>query len=429
MQKSSILTRIGSLAAILVLATGINAADAVGGAGNTTALSDAEMKLIDKSMNAQDKEAFKKAMLQYYQGLNGKAPDQMQGLQVAYKAAKQSQESRGVGQAPKELQIGQIRTVVPYGTSSDPLSKAQVPKYLAVSPSNRLHWIVGRQVIRLNADGSQTVVAGILEDGPVGDGGPASSARLVMPSSIAFAANGDLYIADQGAHCVRKVQASDGVISTFAGDGTIGGAGDHPDDGGPAIKAKLAGPSDIHVDTKGNIYVLHQSLVRKIDVGTGIISTVMEGAFNKFALDINGDILSPGNRIARYIVASKKDETVAGARVDGYGGDGKSGDQVRFKEGDSIVVDANGDIYVADTGNNRIRKISGTDGIVSTVVGSTTPVGNEAVGGKAPKGYSGDDGPATSALLDSPESVALDAVGNLYFIDRGNKVIRTVKLR
>ncbi|MBN8523892.1 MAG: hypothetical protein J0M02_01010 [Planctomycetes bacterium] len=428
MLKSHIFTRLGSLAAILVLAAGINAADAPAGASDATTLSAADMALIDKNMNAEDKAAFKKAMLQYYQGLNGKAPDQMQGLQVAYKAAKQSQEARGVGKAPKELQIGQIRTVVSCGASSDQLSKPQVPKYLAVSPSNALHWIVGRQVVRLNADGSQTVVAGISEDGPVGDGGPAVNARLTMPSAIAFAPNGDLYIADQGAHCIRKVQASDGVISTCAGDGTIGGAGNHPDDGGPAIKAKLGGPSDLRVDTKGNIYVLHQSLIRKIDAATGNISTVMEGASSKFALDVKADILSPGNRISRYIITSQKDETIAGARVDGYGGDGKAGDQVRFKESDSVVVDANGDIYVADTGNNRIRKISGTDGIVSTVVGSTTPVGNEAVGGKPPKGYSGDGGPANSALLDSPESVALDGIGNLYFIDRGNKVIRMVKL-
>ena len=209
-----------------------------------------------------------------------------------------------------------------------------------------------------------------------GDGGAAISAELYNPSSVAVDTSGNIYIVDVFNSRIRKVSASTGIISTVAGNGTAGFSGD----GGAAISAELYYPSSVAVDMSGNIYIadLDNLRIRKVSASTGIISTV------------------------------------AGNGTAGYTGDGGAAYNAEIRGVYGIAVDASGNIYVADSGNNRIRKITVSTGIISTVAGGSS------------SGYLGDGGAATSANLIYPEDVAVDTSGNFYIADTDNNRIRVV---
>lgn len=214
-----------------------------------------------------------------------------------------------------------------------------------------------------------------------GDGSPATSAMLNV-SGIALDRAGNLFIAGADSHCVRKVDASTGNISTIAGAGGYsqwheGGFGG---DGGPAASAMLYSPEGVALDDAGNLYIADRfnSCIRKVDASTGNISTI------------------------------------AGTGSAGFGGDGDTAAAAMLDHPEGIALDAANNIYVADSGNHRIRKVDASTGNISTVAGT----------GKC--GFGGNGGPARSALLNSPEGVALDAAGNLYLSDTGNHCIREV---
>jgi len=218
-----------------------------------------------------------------------------------------------------------------------------------------------------------TTVAGITSGGFSGDSGPATSARLYLPEGVAVDVAGNLYIADAYNQRIRKVKTN-GVISTVAGKGTAGFAGDHA----AATAASLYYPQGVAVDAAGNLYIADtdNSRIRKVDT-KGVITTV------------------------------------AGKSSMGYSGDGGAATNATLYYPMGVALDAAGNLYIADKYNNRVRKVN-TRGIITTVAGN----GNY--------GHYGDGGAATNASLDYPYSVAVDAAGNLYIADYYDQRIRKV---
>ena len=219
-----------------------------------------------------------------------------------------------------------------------------------------------------------TIVAGGGNSG-LGDGGPATNAELNQPVGVAVDASGNLFIADSENNRIREV-GTNGIITTLAGGGQ-----NYPGDGGPATNGILANPSAVAVDGNGDVFVAdtYHERVRKVG-SNGIITTV------------------------------------AGNGLYGFLGDGNVGTNAELTYPYGLAVDAHGNLFIADENNERIRKV-GTDGIITTVAG---------VGGYETTGYSGDNGPATSASLSSPHGVAVDPYGNLFIADSGNFRVREV---
>lgn len=260
-----------------------------------------------------------------------------------------------------------------------------------------------------------TTIAGTRVPGLAGDGELATQAKLAFPSDVAVDTKGNVYIADNGNHRVRRLGRDgiittiagstgfqsangcdvdvsgnvyiadarnqrvrrvrgDGIITTIAGTGTAGYGGD----GGPAIQAALNIPKDVAVDREGNVYIadFYNHRVRRVG-GDGIITTI------------------------------------AGTGMPGYGGDGGPAIQANLRGPNGITVDAKGNVYIADTGNDRIRRV-GVDGIIATVAGNGT------------WGFAGDRGLATRATLAGPCGIVVDPGGTMYISDSYNNRIRRV---
>jgi len=270
-----------------------------------------------------------------------------------------------------------------------------------------------------------TTIAGTGTAGFSGDGGQATSAQLTNPRGVAVDAQGNVYIADEPAQRVRKV--SGGNISTVAGTGTAGFSGD----GGQATSAQLKNPIDVAVDAQGNLYIADtlNNRIRKVSggnistvAGTGTAGSTGDGGqatsaqLNNpygIAVDAQGNLYiadTLNNRIRK--VSGGNISTVAGSGTAGYSGDGGQATSAQLNSPFDVAVDGQGNLYIADGANNRIRKVSG--GIISTIAGTGTA------------GFSGDGGQATSAQLKAPFSVAVDAQTNLYIADYGNSRIRRV---
>jgi trimeric autotransporter adhesin len=222
-----------------------------------------------------------------------------------------------------------------------------------------------------------TTVAGSGKPDYSGDGAQATLATLNIPEGVAVGALGNIYIADTYNHRIRMVTKSSGIITTVAGNGTAGYSGD----GRQATSAKLKFPAGVAVDVSGNIYIADTSnyCIRLRNEGTGIISTV------------------------------------AGTGTSGYSGDGGQATLARLSNPQGIAVDVLGNIYVADQFNNRIRIITKSNGVITTVAGT---------GGAG--AFNGDGGKATSAVIDNPGDVAVDASGNIYIIERERHRVRMV---
>jgi len=218
-----------------------------------------------------------------------------------------------------------------------------------------------------------STVAGTGTHGFAGDGGPATAATLAFPATVVFDSAGNMYIADASNSRVRKVDTN-GNISTFAGTGDFGDFGDT----NVATKAGMNRPYGLAIDKAGNMYIAdtYNDAIRKVTASGGIMSTI------------------------------------AGT-VQGFGGDGGGATGALFDTPTALVLDAAGNLYIADTGNNRIRKV-GVDGNISTFAGT----GNAA--------SSGDGGPANSAALNDPEGLAIDTAGNIYVADTAGHRVRKI---
>jgi DNA-binding beta-propeller fold protein YncE len=303
---------------------------------------------------------------------------------------------------------------------------------------------------------------------PNGDGGPATSAQLNYPNVVKVDTGGNLYIADPNNSRIRKVTASSGIIDTIAG-GTRGNGGD----GGPATAAQFFNPQDIAVDAAGNLYIadMTNSRIRKV-APEGRVSTLVFSP-NPFALTVDAAdtlyVAGLNNRVGRVIAGTI--QPLAGDGTRGYGGDGGPAvsAQLSLELGANIAVDPLGNVYIADVGNQRVREVT-RDGMIRTIAGNgnrgfggdgcpavlaqlynpkgvaVDAVGNlyiadsgnvririvtadgviRTIAGNGTSGLTGDGGPATMAQLNEPTGVAIDNAGNLYIADRINGRIRKI---
>ncbi len=262
-----------------------------------------------------------------------------------------------------------------------------------------------------------------------GDGGPATAAQLTNPTGVAVDSAGTAYIADTGTHRIRKVSAA-GVISTVAGNGDSGYSGD----GGPAITARLSFPTAVAVDSVGNLYVADtgNARIRKV-TPEGVISTVAGNGTAGFSGDggpatsaqldaLDGVTIDSGGNLyiadsfnfrIRKVTVAGVINTVAGNGNPGFSGDGGPATSAQLGNPTGVAVDSAGNLYFSDVHFNRVRKVT-QDGIISTVAGNGIP------------GFSGDGGPAISAELNGPIGLVVDSAGNLYISDQGNFRIRKV---
>jgi sugar lactone lactonase YvrE len=267
-----------------------------------------------------------------------------------------------------------------------------------------------------------------------GDGATATSSAINLPLGEATDAAGNLFFSDSGNNRIRKVD-SEGNITTVAGTGTAGFLGD----GGPAASAEIDNPAAIAIDGAGNIFFADSgnNAIREINGLTGIISTVAgtldQGGYSgdglaaiaallsspkglAFDADNNLYIADTGNNVIRKVNALNANiSTTAGSNVAGFAGDGTLATSGRFNAPWGIAVSGDSSLYIADLYNNRIRKIDSA-GMFSTAVGNGTA------------SYTGDGGAATAATLNSPTSVAIDAAGNLYVADSENNCARKVNI-
>jgi sugar lactone lactonase YvrE len=310
------------------------------------------------------------------------------------------------------------------------------PSAVAVDPNGTLYFIDGNRVRIITGQGMIKTIAGTGDSGDTGDGGQAPSAQLNSPQALAVDPEGDVFIADTGNNRVREVDIR-GKIFTVAGTGDAGYSGD----GGQAALARLSSPTGLAVGFARSLFIADtlNHRVRKV-AADGVISTVagtgtaaysFEGGPataaplnlpQALAFDSEGNLYidDVGNGRVRKVDLSGEITTVAGTNVRGFSGDGHPGSAAElnlasegFRGGQAVAVDSEGNLYIADAGNERIRKVD-LHGTISSVAGT----------GRA--GYSGDAGPPLAATLNFPLSVAVDAQGILYVADSENNVIREI---
>ena len=333
---------------------------------------------------------------------------------------------------------GTITTIAGNGTfgySGDggPASDAEITSAIgiAVDAGGNLYIadIYNQRIRKVSAAGIITTIAGDGLFGFSGDGGPAASAHLGSPAGVALDASGNLYIADSYNYRIRKVSAA-GIITTVAGNGFNNYSGD----GGAAANAQLSEPEGVAVDGAGNVYIADPANQRVRKVSADGVITPVAGAGSAgysgdggpaasaqlyhpigIALDASGNlyIADALNSVIRAVSVAGAITTVAGNGTAGFSGDGGSAASAQLFRPNGVAVDAAGNLYIADTNNNRIRKVS-AEGIITTIAGGSA------------FGYSGDGDPAYDALLNAPSGVAVDARGNLYIADTGNGQIRKI---
>ncbi|SPF45636.1 exported hypothetical protein [Candidatus Sulfopaludibacter sp. SbA4] len=308
------------------------------------------------------------------------------------------------------------------------------PSGLAIDPAGDVYIsdTNGWRVRRVNPAGIISTVAGNGTYGATGDGGQAINASFSDVFGIALDGAGNLYVADASNRRVRKVTAA-GIVTTIAGTGVQGNTGD----GGLATNATLNRPIAVALDAAGNLYICDSSNhnVRRVNLTTGLITTYAGNGVPAFAgdgglataaslmfplavaTDKSGNlyVADAGNNCIRRVSSAGVIATVAGnGNLSGFAGDGAAATAALINLPSGVAVDGAGSLFIADSGNNRLRKVDATSGIISTMAGGD---GN---------GSSGDGGPATNSLLDYPWGIAIDSTGALYIADRMNNRIRKI---
>ncbi|MBI2451251.1 MAG: S8 family serine peptidase [Parcubacteria group bacterium] len=272
-----------------------------------------------------------------------------------------------------------------------------------------------------------------------GDGGLAILAGIGNPLGIDIDEEGNLFIADFFNHRIRRVDAETKIITTIAGTGNV----IISPDGSLAISNHISHPNGLVVDSFGNIFFAEMvGLIRKIEGSSGILSTILKSGLNNpstiamknITIDNNGDIFiadRDNHRILKVNSVTKEVILIAGRGTPGFSGDNGLAIDAQLQNPAGVAVDPNGNVFIADTNNHRIRHIDALTGIITTITGKGTrkPPGDCGIGPDIGIGeFSGDGGPAILAELNFPQGVAVDNVGHLFIADSFNHRVRQVDL-
>ena len=282
------------------------------------------------------------------------------------------------------------------------------------------------RIRKIDSSGNITTAIGDGNQGFAGDGGAPSKVEMTLPTSAVVDASGNLYFADSLNNRIRKLAGS--TVDTYAGNGLVSRSGD----GGAATGAQLNGPLGVAVDAAGNLYIADtaNNAVRRVSggvisnfAGTGTAGSSGDGNAASgaqlsgpqgLAVDSSGSLYvadTQNNKVRK--VSNGTITTVAGTGTAGFAGDGAAAGSAQLNLPFAVAVDAAGNLYIAEFGNNRVRMVS-TNGNISTLAGNGV------------SGFSGDGGQATSAMLNGPQGVAVDGAGNVYIADSANNRVRRV---
>ncbi len=247
----------------------------------------------------------------------------------------------------------------------------------------------GQRIRRILPDGTLQTVAGTGERGYSGDGGSALHATFNMPHEIRLSASGDLYIVDMGNHCIRKIDAGTGLISTIAGTGVAGYFGD----GGPAIAAQFKQPHSLQFGPDGDLYICDTGnhVIRRLDLATGILTlfagtgtagptpdgaawrgTPLNGP-RSLDFDRDGNLwlaTREGNQVFCFDRDSRRIQHRAGTGASGLSGDGGPAQLATLRGPKGIAIDRDGNVWLADTENHAVRRIVQTTGRMERMVGT-----------------------------------------------------------
>ncbi|HUA58933.1 MAG TPA: hypothetical protein VML19_09280 [Verrucomicrobiae bacterium] len=309
-----------------------------------------------------------------------------------------------------------------------PSAHLTAPRDLAVDLYNNLYIADGVRVREINSSDIIRTVAGDGYLHAIGDGSAATSAQLFNPSAVALDYSGSLYIADTGTNRIRRVSPS-GIITTIAGDGVAAFKGDL----GPAASSELNAPASLALDSSGNIIVADTANQRVRKIASGSIWTVLgtgtAGSGPENTAPLQTPVRSPAglcfDLAANQYIADTLNNRILlappGALVATYAGNGAAGSlgdggiarTAQLNRPAACAVDAAGNLFIADTGNHLVRKV--------------TPAGNiSTVAGTGAAGSGGDEGPASAAQLNAPRGVAVDGSGDVFIADTGSHRIRMI---
>ena len=310
---------------------------------------------------------------------------------------------------------------LPYGVVADPAGNI----YLCDTNNNRIRRVDAQS-------GMITTIAGNGSSGYSGDGVPAKQAAISQPDGLTMDGGGNIYFADSGNAIIRRIDAVSGIITTIAG--TPASAG-YSGDGSAATLAKLSSPRGIAFDAAGNLFIADTSnnVIREVNAATGIMSTVagtgVAGYNGDAVLATAAQLNSPwtvsvgadnslyiadllNNRVRK--VSGGLISTVAGTGSRGFAGDKGAANAAELNDPTSVILDPAGNLYIADSGNNRVRKVYANTGVILTITGDDS------------EQFSGDAGPSNEATLYAPYALFFDQSGNLLIADTLHNRIRRI---